>query len=167
MMEEAKNSLTDTCQHPSFSDKIPPFPDELSVCHDPYSSSTSILPPPHGLIKQPAEGPADQTLKTQPSQCTTTESLSISFSADERATLEEQGEFEVPLPEHPATDKVAPEVKAEGDAADVEISQMDERRLKCLRTFQQILREKRETRRSLASMTMTFSQEEYEPGSHR
>lgn len=167
MMEEAKNSLTDTCQHPSFSDKIPPFPDELSVCHDPYSSSTSILPPPHGLIKQPAEGPADQTLKTQRSQCTTTESLSISFSADERATLEEQGEFEVPLPQHPATDKVAPEGKAEGDAADVEISQMDERRLKCLRTFQQILREKRETRRSLASMTMTFSQEEYEPGSHR
>ncbi len=44
---------------------------------------------------------------------------------------------------------------------------MDERRLKCLRTFQQILREKRETRRNLASMTMsTFSQDEFEPGSH-
>ncbi|KAM6930372.1 protein unc-13 homolog B-like [Xenentodon cancila] len=44
------------------------------------------------------------------------------------------------------------------------MSQMDERRLKCLRSFQQILREKRETRRNLASTTMsTLSQDVYEP----
>lgn len=172
MLEEANNSLilesTDTC-----SDKIPACPEELSVCPDPISSSTAILPPPDGLTEQPTEGPlegpADLAIKAQLSQCTTAESLSVSLSVDEPAATEEQGENEVPLPQQPATDTVAPEGKAGGDATEppAEISQMDERRLKCLRGFQQILREKRETRRNLASMTMsTFSQDDFEPGSH-
>ncbi|XP_028434977.1 protein unc-13 homolog B [Perca flavescens] len=141
---------------------------ELSVCPDPIT--TSMLPPPYGLTEQPAESPADDpadiTIKAQLLQCTTAESLSISLLADEPAKLEEQGETEVPLPQQPTTDTVGPDGQAEGDAAKpcLEISQMDERRLKCLRTFQQILREKRETRRNLASMTMsTFSQDDFEP----
>lgn len=171
MLEEANNSLmlesTNTYQHPTCSDKIHPCPEELSVCPDPVSSSTAIPPLPDGLTEQPAEGPADLTVKAQLSQCTTAESLSASLMADEPTAPEEQGEQEVPL--QPNTDIVAPEGKAEGDAElpPVEISQMDERRLKCLRSFQQILREKRETRRNLASMTMsTFSQDGFEPGSH-
>ncbi|XP_039659403.1 protein unc-13 homolog B-like isoform X4 [Perca fluviatilis] len=174
MLEEANNSLTlestDTCQHPPCLDNIPPFPEELSVCPVPITSSTSMLPPPYGLTEQPAgsptDGPADITIKAQLLQCTTAESLSVSLLADEPAKLEEQGETEVPLPQQPTTDTAGPEGQAEGDAAKpcLEISQMDERRLKCLRTFQQILREKRETRRNLASMTMsTFSQDDFEP----
>lgn len=171
MLEEAINSLklvsSDTCQHSL--DKIPTFPEELSVCPDPISSSTTILLPPEGLIEHPAEGPVDLNIKAQLSQCTTTESLSVSLVADEPIAPEEQGEVKVPLSRQPTTDSTGPEGKVEGDAEEpsLEISQLDERRLKCLRTFQQILREKRETRRSLASMTMsTFSQDEFEPGSH-
>ncbi|KAI3372520.1 hypothetical protein L3Q82_023003 [Scortum barcoo] len=172
MLKEANNSLileSDTCL-----DKIPTCQEELSVCPDPISSSTTILPPPDGLIEQRKEGPlesladghADLTIKAQLSQRTTTESLSVSFSTDEPAGTEEPGENVVPLPQEPASDVVTPEGKADEDTAEppVQISQMDERRLKCLRSFQQILREKRETRRNLASMTMsTFSQEDFEP----
>ncbi|XP_027129980.1 protein unc-13 homolog B-like [Larimichthys crocea] len=176
MPEEANNSLilesTDICQHPTCSEKIPPCLEELSICPDPISSSTAILPPPDGLTEQPAEGPengptdgpTDLMVKAQLSQCTTTESLSVSLLADEPIVPGEQGENEVPQPS--STDFVAPVDEAEGDEAKkpTEISQMDERRLKCLRTFQQILREKRETRRNLASMTMsTFSQDDFEP----
>ncbi|XP_042277006.1 uncharacterized protein LOC121903737 [Thunnus maccoyii] len=175
MLEEAINSLTlestDACQHPPSLEKIPPFSEELSVCPHPISSSTTILLPPDGLTEHPAEGPAegpaDLNVKAQLSQCTTTESLSVSLLADEPVAPEEQGEVEVPLPQQPTTDTaMAPEGNIEGNAAEplLEISQMDERRLKCLRSFQQILREKRETRRNLASMTMsTFSQDEFEP----
>lgn len=173
MLEEANKSLTlestDTCQHLTCSDKITPCP-ELSVCPDPISSSTAILPPPDDLTEQPIEdpvdGPADGIVAAQLSQCTTAKTLSVSHVADEPAAPEEQGENEVL--QQPATEIVAPMGK-EGDAAEpsVEMSQMDERKLKCLRTFQQILREKRETRRSLASVTMsTFSQDDFEPGSH-
>ena len=46
-----------------------------------------------------------------------------------------------------------------------EMSQRDVRRLKCMRTFQQILREKRETRRNLTLITMsTFSEDDFNPG---
>lgn len=173
MLEEADKSLTvdysDTSKHPSCSDKIPPCLAEVSVCPDPMSSSTAILPLPDGLTEQPAdvpaEGPADDSGdlsgKDQLSQCTTAESISVSLLADEPTAPEEHGQTVETLPD------TAP--KAEGDAAEpsVEISQLDERRLKCLRSFQQILREKRETRRNLASMTMsTFSQDDAEPGSH-
>lgn len=173
MLKEANNSLTlestETCQHPPYSDKIAIFLEELSVCPDQMSSSTSIPPPPYGLTEPPAEGPAnrpaDQTIKAQLSQCTTAESLTASLSVDEPSALEDQGETEVP--QQPATDTVAPGGKVEGDAAEPtsEISQVDERSLKCLRTFQQILREKRESRRNLTSMT-SYSQEDFEPGSH-
>ncbi|CAB1428207.1 unnamed protein product [Pleuronectes platessa] len=159
-------------------DKVPSCQEELAVCTDPISSSTAVLPPPESLTEQPAGGqvgkhlvgpaegledtPADLSGKAQISQCTTTESLSVSLLADEPVAPEEQGETDVPLSNQLATDISA----AEGDAGEphVDLSQMDERRLKCLRGFQQILREKRETRRNLTSMTMSsFSQEYFEP----
>ncbi|KAK2838052.1 hypothetical protein Q5P01_015264 [Channa striata] len=161
------NSLTlefeDTCPHPPLSDKTPPCPGDISVCPDPISSSSAILPPPDGLTEPSAPAPADGSLDLsfddQLSQCTTADSLMV-----DTATLKEQGEAEVQLPQQTPTERqilVAPGGKLEGDA---EISQMDERRLKCLKSFQQILREKRETRRNLTSMTMsTFSQEDFEP----
>lgn len=171
MLEEANKSLTlestDTCQNLTCLDKITPCP-EVSVCPDPISSSTAILPPPDDLteqpIKDPVDGPADGIVAAQLSQCTTAKTLSISHMADEPAAPEEQGENEVL--QQTATEIVAPMGKEEGQPS-AEMSQMDERKLKCLRTFQQILREKRETRRSLASVTMsTFSQDDFEPGSH-
>ncbi|KAG7220475.1 hypothetical protein INR49_018194, partial [Caranx melampygus] len=85
----------------------------------------------------------------------------LGFSSALRGALRK---LEVPLPQQISTDTFVA-LKAEGDTAEpsVEISQLDERRLKCLRSFQQILREKRETRCNLASMTMsTFSQDDAE-----
>lgn len=53
----------------------------------------------------------------------------------------------------------------EGADCPQELSQRDVRRLKCMRSFQQILREKRETRRNLTLMTMsTFSEDDFNPG---
>ncbi|XP_047185205.1 protein unc-13 homolog B-like isoform X2 [Scophthalmus maximus] len=173
IMEETNLNLEtfDTSKHPPYSDKIPPCLDELTVT-DPFPNSIAALPPPGGLTQQPAEGPAegladcpaDLSGKAQISQCTTAESLSVSLLADEPAAQKEQGETEVQPANHQLATDTA--VAPEGDAAEppVDISQMDERRLKCLRSFQQILREKRETRRNLTSMTMsTFSQDDFEP----
>lgn len=165
-LEEANNSLTfeckDTRQRPPCSETTP--------CPDPNSSSTAILPPPDSLTEKPAEDSADASVdlstKAQRLQCTAAKS----FSVDETIALKQHGETEVQLPQQPPTGiTVGPEGKLEGDTFEppMEISQMDERRLKCLRSFQQILREKRETRRNLASMTMsTFSQDGFEPGSY-
>lgn len=53
----------------------------------------------------------------------------------------------------------------EGADCPQELSERDVRRLKCMRSFQQILREKRETRRNLTLMTMsTFSEDDFNPG---
>lgn len=159
---------TDTHQHLTCSDKIPSCPEELLICPEPISSSTATLPPPDDLTEQPindpVDGPADLTVAAQLSQCTTAKTLLVSHLADEPIAPEEQGENEVIL--LPTTEIVAPMGKEEGDTI-AEISQMDERKLRCLRTFQQILREKRESRRNLSSVTMsTFSQDDFEPGSH-
>lgn len=170
MLKEAINSLTlectETYQHP-FSDIVPPCPEELPVCPDMICSSAAKLPQPDGLTEKHAETLADVSLKeAQLSQCTTADSLSASVLADEPAAVE--GQTDVPLPQQTSMDApIVSEDKSEGEAAELstEISQMDERRLKCLRSFQQILREKRETRRSLASVS-TFSQDEFEQGSH-
>uniref|UniRef100_A0A8C1S821 Unc-13 homolog Ba (C. elegans) n=1 Tax=Cyprinus carpio TaxID=7962 RepID=A0A8C1S821_CYPCA len=49
--------------------------------------------------------------------------------------------------------------------SEAELSQRDARRLKCLRSFQQILRDKRESRRQLSIVTMsTFSEDDLNPG---
>lgn len=175
MLTETNNSLTlestETCRHP-FSDTVPPCPEELPICPDTVFSSDAKLPQPDGLTEQhvqtPMEGPVDVSIKAQLSQCTTAESLSFSVLANETVAVEEQGQTNVPR--QPSMDTaMAPEDRADGDAAEpsTEMSQLDERRLKCLRSFQQILREKRETRRSLASMTLSsFSQDDFQQGSH-
>ncbi|XP_058230740.1 protein unc-13 homolog B isoform X3 [Hemibagrus wyckioides] len=87
------------------------------------------------------------TMVTHPDQLTT-ESCSVSVSAeeDQRETSEEP------------TGAQADDGEQEG-VQHLELSVRDVRRLKCLRTFQQILREKRESRRRLGMVTM-FSQSE-------
>ncbi|XP_028852817.1 protein unc-13 homolog B-like isoform X7 [Denticeps clupeoides] len=59
-------------------------------------------------------------------------------------------------------------VGEEGTEQTAKLSQRDARRLKCLRSFQQILREKRETRRHLSSITMSsFSEDYFSPEASR
>nr|XP_055054600.1 protein unc-13 homolog B-like isoform X4 [Misgurnus anguillicaudatus] len=56
------------------------------------------------------------------------------------------------------------ESSSEVGSSEAELSQRDARRLKCLRSFQQILREKRESRRHLSMVTMsTFSEDDFNP----
>lgn len=64
------------------------------------------------------------------------------------------------------TGEQAEDGEQEGDHP-VELSERDVRRLKCLRTFQQILREKRESRRRLGMATMfSFSEGDFNPGTY-
>lgn len=166
MLEEANKSLnpsefTETYQ---FSDRIP---DDLSSVPELTSSSTAMLPPPDDLTGHPTAGPAeiagDKPVASQPPECTGAPN-SLDGEPVEPSELVQNEVLEQPVVE-----LMAPLEKGEGDAKEhhVDLSQMDERKLKCLRTFQQILREKRETRRILASVTMsTFSQEDFEPGSY-
>ncbi|XP_077097547.1 uncharacterized protein LOC143749054 [Siphateles boraxobius] len=88
--------------------------------------------------------------------CFSTEIIRDSFSTEERAVEEEQrtlmGETKPPT-----------ESFTEG-GSEAELNQRDARRLKCLRTFQQILREKRESRRQLSVVTMlAFSEDNLNP----
>ncbi|KAM9546213.1 uncharacterized protein ACWYII_036681 [Salvelinus alpinus] len=150
-----------------------------------------MFSPPNAEAEEKGDSPLPQgpthtpTRNISLSQCTTVESLSVSFSAEEPAPQEEQGDEPPPLslpqpdtedPEVPDT-SAAPEGEAARDAAGkaeraedhtLEISQREVRRLKCLRTFQQILREKRETRHQLTSMTMsTFKEDNLIPDGSR
>ncbi|XP_043096615.1 protein unc-13 homolog B isoform X2 [Puntigrus tetrazona] len=89
-------------------------------------------------------------------QCFSTDIIPDYFSPEDLAVEEEQrtlaGETQ------PFTDS-----STEG-GSEAELSQQDARRLKCLRSFQQILREKRESRRQLSIVTMsTFSEDDLNP----
>ncbi|XP_056119852.1 protein unc-13 homolog B isoform X4 [Rhinichthys klamathensis goyatoka] len=89
-------------------------------------------------------------------QSFSTDIIQDSFSPEELAVEEEQrtlmGETKPPT-----------ESFTEG-GSEAELSQRDARRLKCLRTFQQILREKRESRRQLSIVTMSaFSEDDLNP----
>lgn len=93
------------------------------------------------------------TMATHP-DCLTTEPRSVSLSAEEN----KQETSEEP------TGAQAEDGQQEGDHP-VELSERDVRRLKCLRTFQQILKEKRESRRRLGMVTMSsFSEGDFNPG---
>ncbi|XP_034152224.1 uncharacterized protein LOC117595415 [Esox lucius] len=130
-----------------------------------------------GRVSPKPQAPADAPTLSL-SQCTTADSLSFSFSAEEPAPQETRGDEPCPL--LPETDTVVPdplgippdEAVEEAEAGGteehpLEMSQRDVRRLKCLRTFQQIMREKRETRRQLTSMTMSsFEEVDFVPGSY-
>lgn len=164
-LEEANKSLnpsefTDTHQ---FSDQIP---DHLSSLPEP-ASIAAALPPPDDLTGHPTESPAeitgDKPVASKPPESTG----APSNLEEEPVGLAEMLQHDVP--QQPVAEIMVPNEKEEEDAGGrpVDLSQMDERKLKCLRTFQQILREKRETRRNLAYVTMsTFPQEDFEPGSH-
>lgn len=166
VLEEANQSLNpsefiDTYQ---FSDMIP---DRMSSLPE-LTRSTATLPPPDDLTGHPTEGPAEMTgdrlRASQPPECTGAP------SNQEEEPVEPAKMVQNDVPQQPVVEIMVPKKKEEEDAADpsVDLSQMDERKLKCLRTFQQILREKRETRRNLASLTMsTFSQEDFKPGNHQ
>lgn len=90
-------------------------------------------------------------------QCYSTDIIPDSFSPEE---LVDEDEQRTPVGEtQPPT-----ETTTEG-GSEAELSQRDARRLKCLRSFQQILREKRESRRQLSIVTMsTFSEDDLNPG---
>lgn len=173
---EANRSLTvvstDPSQNLSRLEKLPACPEELPVPLDPVSACTDMLPLPKDHLQQPledqAEVPPDDNAAAQVLQCPAAKKLSVSHVVDEPAAAVETSEREVP--QQPSTEMVAPEGSEGADAADssMELSQMDERKLKCLRTFQQILREKRENRRILATVTMTtVSQDDLSRGSNR
>uniref|UniRef100_A0A6Q2WVI6 Unc-13 homolog Ba (C. elegans) n=1 Tax=Esox lucius TaxID=8010 RepID=A0A6Q2WVI6_ESOLU len=131
-----------------------------------------------GRVSPKPQAPADAPTLSL-SQCTTADSLSFSFSAEEPAPQETRGDEPCPL--LPETDTVVPdplgippdEAVEEAEAGGteehpLEMSQRDVRRLKCLRTFQQIMREKRETRRQLTSMTMSsFEEVDFVPDGSR
>lgn len=142
---------------------------KMPLCHKGFTvcPDTSV---PDGFIEkqaessgeEPAKVPGGANPKAQLSQRTTTEFLVVSVLVDESVALEEQGRAEVP--QQPVPDvPVGPQFKA--DESEPEISQMDEYKLECVRTFQEILRKKRESRRSLLSMS-TFSEDGAEQGSH-
>lgn len=120
---------------------------ENTCRHPPCSDKVPSCP--EGLSICLHQGPADGSAV---SQCTTGESLSTSLSVDGTVVREQS--------------QVQQEVEGARVEPPVDISQMDERRLKCLRSFQQILREKRESRRNLSSITSSLSQDDWEPGSH-
>lgn len=160
---EANRSLTaasaDPPQYLSHFEKLPQCSEELSVPLDPVSATTAMQPLPKDHLQQPlenkAEVPPGGKAAAQDLQCPATKRLSISRVCDEPAAAMERSGTEVPR--LPSAENVATEGGEGEDAAypSMELSQLDERKLKCLRTFQQILREKRENRRSLATVTMT------------
>lgn len=175
-MLEANKGLTskstDNCQQLTCSDRIPPCPKERSVCTEAVTSSTGKLPPPDDLTEKPikdhvegsTECTTDMTLAARVPQYPTAETHLFSHLAEEPAAPEKQGQNE--MLQQPSTEIVASTRKEDPLEPPAELSQMDEHKLKCLRTFQQILREKREIRRSLASVTMsTFSKDDFEAGS--
>ncbi|XP_016409461.1 protein unc-13 homolog B-like [Sinocyclocheilus rhinocerous] len=89
-------------------------------------------------------------------QCFSTDIIPDSFSPEELAVEEERRTLvgETQSPTESSTD----------GGSEAELSQREARRLKCLRGFQQILREKRESRRQLSIVTMsTFSEDDLNP----
>lgn len=106
-------------------------------------------------VERSSEATLHSTMATHP-DCLTTKSRTVSLSADEHR----QETSEEPIRE------LAEDGERERDHP-VELSERDVRRLKCLRTFQQILREKRESRRRLGMVTMcSFSEGDFNPGTY-
>ncbi|XP_030647592.1 protein unc-13 homolog B [Chanos chanos] len=118
-----------------------------------------------GALDTPVHEPPSEVTLSQPveveppPQCSTSESIPISVSAEGPTPLEDQSVIQE---EQPQTDLTEEANKVEDGEQVLELSQRDARRLKCLRSFQQILREKRETRRHLNLVTMsTFSEDDF------
>lgn len=156
---EANESIADPSQYLSRLENLPQCSEELFLPLDPVLISTATLSlqdhPNQQLLDEKADVLPDDTGPAQVPQCPNAKKLSVSHVVDEPTPAVEISEMEVP--QQPSSEIVAPEESEGRDAADssMELSPMDERKLKCLRTFQQILKEKRENRRSLATVTMT------------
>ncbi|KAI4896704.1 hypothetical protein NFI96_006646 [Prochilodus magdalenae] len=148
-----------------------PEPDAASLQTSPSQQSepsgTPLSPEPYS----PTDTALHVSEATLP-DCVTTESISASLSAEEPVPQEEQGEptGEATMEHHPQEESDSLTVaagRAEGEHP-LELSERDVRRLKCLRGFQQILREKRESRRHLGMVTMfTFSEDDFNQGIFR
>lgn len=90
--------------------------------------------------------------------CYSTDIIPQSLSSEEVAGTEVQRDGE----------ETPTESSSDVGGSEMELSQRDARRLKCLRSFQQILREKRESRRHPSMVTMsTFSEEDLNAGTSR
>lgn len=142
-------------------DVMSPCPEVFAVWPDTSGPEGLIERPAENSTKEPTKVSEGANLKSHLSRHTTAESLSTSVLVDESIAMKEPGLAEVPV-QCAADVPVDPEVKPEVDEA--EPVQSDDYKLKCARTFQEILREKRESRRSLVSMS-TFSQDDSEQGS--
>lgn len=143
------NSSINPIHRPS-ADYSLPHTLEPTVCNGPHSSSTEILSSLIVLTEKPLETPPE-ILIGEPSGA-------------------EHRESEGGLPQQFQTDiRVSSEDKSEEHTSGT--NQMDERRLKCQRSFEEILCKKKNCRCSFASETLftssTFSQEDYQPGSHQ
>ncbi len=86
-------------------------------------------------------------------QCFSADFIPDSFSPEELSVEEEQRTL---------AGETQPPSDSSTGGSEAELSQRDARRLKCLRSFQQILREKRESRRQLS--IVTFSEDDLNPG---
>ncbi|XP_034027060.1 protein unc-13 homolog B-like isoform X2 [Thalassophryne amazonica] len=150
LLEKADHRLTtesiDTSQLAPPSHNLFPSSKECLFCHDLTSTTAATIPPPGGLL-----------------ECTTADSLSL--LAIMPTTPQEQ--VSPNLLQQPTKDfAVAPEGPIHEDTEERPsgVNHMDAQRIKCLKSFQQILREKREMRRNLSSVTIsTFSQEDFLP----
>ncbi|XP_051955929.1 protein unc-13 homolog B [Xyrauchen texanus] len=94
-------------------------------------------------------------------QCLSTDHIPASISSEELAVEKEQGTL---------AGETQPSAEScnEDGGSEAELSRRDARRLKCLRSFQQILREKRESKRNLYMVTMsTFSEDDFNPDGNR
>ncbi|KAF7205324.1 protein unc-13-like protein C-like [Nothobranchius furzeri] len=168
VLEETINNLKQFSEASPSSlclEETAPVPEEPKAWPDSSIPGNLVEKPVKHSSKELPKGPASVPLNTQQSQCTAVQS-SFSISVGDSAALE--GLEQVEVPKQSTMDVIVGSmVKSEGDDAEQspDINQADECKLKCLRSFQEILREKRETRRSLGSMTMSsLSQEDLEPG---
>ncbi|KAL6466137.1 hypothetical protein MHYP_G00262700 [Metynnis hypsauchen] len=134
-----------------------PEPAEGSLKTFSQQNSESLCTPLSPELDPPTDTALHTTEAAQP-DCLTTESVSASLSAEEPILVEEQGEpkGEPTGEQQPQEENNSLTVEAGGEEREhpLQLSERDVRRLKCLRSFQQILREKRESRRHLGMVTM-------------
>ncbi|KAL7836167.1 hypothetical protein AOLI_G00274510 [Acnodon oligacanthus] len=140
-----------------------PEPAEGSLKTFSKQNSESLCTPLSPELDPPT---ASHTTEATLPDCLTTE------SAEEPILLEEQREpkGEPAGEQQPQEENNSLTVEAGGEEREhpLQLSERDVRRLKCLRSFQQILREKRESRRHLGMVTMfSFSKDDFNQDASR
>ncbi|XP_051551955.1 protein unc-13 homolog B [Myxocyprinus asiaticus] len=122
-----------------------------------YAGDSESSPHQHNCedSEDPKSPRLDSTTSSHLPQCFSTDHIPASISLDELAIEKEQRtlaeEMQPPI-----------ESSTEAECSEAELSQRDARCLKCLRSFQQILREKQDSRRHLNVVTMsTFSEDDF------